>query len=72
MWYSFLNVKIHLIPCLIIEAREQDNKIARSEKMIVVYFKGDFYAYEYEGKTLAQVIRDYGLNRKMIREWYKK
>lgn len=40
--------------------------------MIVIYFKGDFYAYEYEGKTLAQVIRDYGLNRKMIREWYKK
>ena len=49
-----------------------DDDDIRSEKMIVVYFKGDFYAYEYEGKTLAQVIRDYGLNRKMIREWYKK
>lgn len=40
---------------------------------IVIYFKGEFYAHEYHGfNTLASVIRAYDLDKKQIKEWYKK
>ena len=39
---------------------------------ITIYFKGEFYAHEFVGfKTLSDVCRAYGFDRKQIKEWYK-
>lgn len=40
--------------------------------MITIYFKGEFYAHRFEGyNTLKDVLRDYGIDRKQVKEWIK-
>lgn len=39
---------------------------------ITIIFKGDFYGTDYFGyKHLSDIIKDYGIKRSMIKEWYK-
>ena len=39
---------------------------------ITIYFAGEFYAHDFKGyKHLKDVIRDYGFDRKAIKEWYR-
>ena len=39
---------------------------------ITIYFKGEFYGHDFFGyKYLGDVLRDYGIKRTAIKEWYK-
>jgi hypothetical protein len=39
---------------------------------ICVRFYGEFYTHTFEGyKTLKEVMQDYGISRKSIKEWWK-
>lgn len=43
-----------------------------SEMRVWVRFKGCFYANNYDGYgTLSEVMRDYGIKRSEIAEWWK-
>lgn len=40
--------------------------------MICIRFYGEFYTHQFKGyKTLKSVMKDYGLTRKSIKEWWK-
>lgn len=39
---------------------------------ICIRFYGEFYTQAFEGyKTLKEVMQDYGISRKSIKEWWK-
>ena len=41
-------------------------------KKITVIFKGDFYGTDFFGYNyLSEILRDYGIKRTTIKEWYK-
>ena len=48
-------------------------QFGKEKKMkICVRFYGEFYTHTFEGyKTLKDVMQDYGLSRKSIKEWWK-
>lgn len=42
------------------------------EMKICIRFYGEFYTQAFEGyKTLKEVMQDYGISRKSIKEWWK-
>lgn len=41
-------------------------------RKIVIIFKGDFYGTDFFGyDTLEAVMKDYGIKRSEIKDWYK-